>query len=52
MQLSQKPKIFCNFFIAFLKSISISEYFEKKDEPHSLSITKIIDSERGGYLNV
>ena len=30
MQLSQKPKIFSQFFIAFLKSTSNSVYFEKK----------------------
>ena len=53
MKLSQKPKTFSNFFIAFLKSTSNSEHFEeKKSESHSLSISGIIDSERGGYLNV
>ena len=35
----------------FLKSTSNSAYFGKKDESHSLSICKIIDCERGGYLN-
>ena len=28
------------------------EYFEKKDEYPSQVISKIINSERGGYLNV
>ena len=34
-QLSQKPKIFSGNFVAFLKSTSIFEHFEKKDELHS-----------------
>ena len=28
------------------------EYFEKKDQSHSLSITEIINCETGSYLNV
>ena len=60
MQLSQAPKYFSQFFIVFLKSPSNSEYFaktkktkqNKKNESHSLSMSEIIDSERGGYLNV
>ena len=44
MILFQTPKTFPRFSIAFVKSKSNSEYFEKKDESHSLSITKIIDS--------
>ena len=52
MQLSQKPKTFSGFFIAFLKSPSNFKYFEKENECHSLSLLEIIDSERGGYLNV
>ena len=28
------------------------EHFEKKDEYPSLSISEIMDCERGGYLNV
>ena len=51
MQLSQEVETFSAFFIAFLKSTSNSEYFRKKDESHRLSISEIIDSERGGYLN-
>ena len=47
-----KPKTFSLIFIAFLKSTSNSQYFEKQDGSHSLIISKIIDSERGGYLNV
>ena len=50
--LSQKQKRFSGFFIAFLKCALNSEHFEKKDEYPSLVIYRIIDSERGGYLNV
>ena len=28
------------------------EYFQKEDQSHSLSITEIINCERGSYLNV
>ena len=28
------------------------ENFQKKDEPHSLTISEIIDAEKRGYLNV
>ena len=50
--LSQKQKTFSKFFIPFLKSALYLEHFEKKDEHPSLVISKVIDSERGGYLNV
>ena len=50
--LSQKQKTFSRFFIAFLKCESNSEDLEEKDEHPSLVISKIINSERGGYLNV
>ena len=43
MQISQKPKTFSLFFIASMKSRLTSEYFEKKDQSHSLSITELID---------
>ena len=43
MQISKKPKTFSRFFIASMKSTLNSEYFEKKDQSHSLSITEIID---------
>ena len=49
---SQKQKTFSRFFIAFLKCELNLEHFEKKDEYPSPVISKIIDSERGGYLNV
>ena len=50
--LSQKQKTFSVFFVAFLKCALNLEHFEKKDEYPSLVISRIIDSERGGYLNV
>ena len=50
--LSQKQKRFSRFFIAFPKCALNLEHFEKKDEYPSLVISRIIDSERGGYLNV
>ena len=36
-------KTFSGFFIASMKSTLNSEYFLKKDQSHSLSITEIID---------
>ena len=50
--LCQKQKTFSGLFLAFLKCALNLEHFEKKDEYPSLVITKVIDSERGGYLNV
>ena len=52
MQLSQNRKAFSQFFIEFLKFKSNLEYFEKKNESHSVSISEITDSKRGPYLNV
>ena len=49
MQISPKPKSFSEFFIASMKSTLNSEYFEKKDQSHSVSITEIIDCESGSY---
>ena len=49
--LSQKQKTFSRFFIAFLKCSLNLEHLEKKDEYPSEVISRIIDSERGGYLN-
>ena len=51
-QISQKRKTFSRFFIAFLKCTLNLEYFEKKDQSHSLSITEIINSETSSYLKV
>ena len=50
--LSQKQKTFSQFFLAFLKCSLKLEHLEKKDEYSSLVISKVINSERGGYLNV
>ena len=51
--LSQKQLIFPAIFTSFLKSTSnLEHFFFKKVESPSLSISQIIDSERGGYLNV
>ena len=50
--LSQKQKIFSGFFIAFLKCALNLGHLEKKDEYPSQVLSRIIDSEIGGYLNV
>ena len=50
--LPQKQKTFSGLFLAFLKCALNLEHFEEKDELSRLVISKVIDSERGGYLNV
>ena len=50
--LPQKEKTFPGLFLAFLKCALNLEHFQKKDEYPRLVISKINDSERGGYLNV
>ena len=50
--LSRKQNTFSGFFLAFLKCPLNIEYFEQKDEYPSLVSSRIIDSERGGYLNI
>ena len=50
--LYQKQKTFSRLFLAFLKCALNLEHFQKKDEYPSLVISKVNDSERGGYLNV
>ena len=49
MQISPKPKTFSKFCIASMKSTLNSEYFDKKDQSHRLSITEIIGCETGSY---
>ena len=49
--LSSKKKTFSGFFITFLKFTWNGEYFQKKGESSSLSISEIIVSKRGGYLS-
>ena len=50
--LSQKEKILCRFFIAFLKCAWNLEHSEGKEKYPSLIITEIIASERDVYLSV
>ena len=49
--LSLKQKNFSEFFIAFPKSTWNGEHFQTKGEFSSLSISKVIDSKKGGYLS-
>ena len=49
--LPQKQKTFSVLFLAFPKYALNLEHFEKKDEYRSLVTSRIIDSERSGYLN-
>ena len=49
--LSLKQKTFSGFFIVFLESTWNGEHFQKKGGSSGLSISEIIDSERGGYLS-
>ena len=51
-RLSQKQEGFSEFFIAFLKCALNLKRFEKKYEYPNLFISRIIDSETGGYINV
>ena len=51
-EISRQVKTFSGFLVAFLKSTLNFQYFEKKDQSHSLSITEIINCETGSYLNV
>ena len=50
--LSPKQKTFSGLFLAFLKCALNLEHFEKTDDCSSLVLSKVIDSERGGCLNV
>ena len=50
-RLSEKLKPFSEFFIAFLEFTLNFKHFVKKNEPHSLSTSEVIDSERRAYLN-
>ena len=51
-QISLKAKTFSGFFIALMKSTLNLEYFEKKDQSHSLSITEINNCKTSSYLSV
>ena len=48
MQLSQKLKTFCEFFLAFSKSSLNFELFQKKDDADSLFITGATACEKRG----
>ena len=50
--LSKKQTTFSGYFIAFLKCALNLEHLGKKDEYPSLIISKVIDTERGDYLNI
>ena len=52
MQTSLKLKTCSRAFIAFLKCTLNSEYFEKKDQSYSLSMTEIINCETASSFNV
>ena len=52
MQMSRELNPVSRFFIAFLKSTLNLEYFQKKHQSQSLSITEVINCETGRYLNV
>ena len=48
MQLSKKQITFDNFSAPFPKSTLNYKHFEEKDDPHSLYISEISESERHG----
>ena len=50
--ISQKLSSFSGFFIVSLKSKLNLDYFEKKDQSHSLSITEINNCRTNSYLSV
>ena len=50
--LCQTEMTFSRFFIAFLMCAWIVKHFEEKEEYPSLIISEIIESQRGGYLNI
>ena len=49
--LSLKQKPFLEFLLRFWNLYEMENIFLKKAESSSLSISEIIDSKRGGYLN-
>ena len=49
-QLSEKLKYFSKFFIAYLECTLNLEHFEK-NQPHSSSISEVINSERRACLD-
>ena len=52
IQLSQKQKIFSEFFFAFLKSILNFKHLPKQNDPHSGCVSGNTDSEKDGEIYV
>ena len=52
MQLSEKLKTFSRFFNGFSKSILNFEYFQKKDDAHSLFISEAMACKKPGWRYV
>ena len=52
MPRSQKRKIFSDFSFPFYKFRYNFQYFQKKDDPHSLCIIELTDSEKRVWINV
>ena len=52
MQLSEKVRTFSRFFNVFSKSRLSFEYFQKKDDAHSLFISEATACEKHGYIYV
>ena len=50
MLLSQNQKIFWQFFPAFPESTKDLKYFEIKDIPRKLFVSKSVDCKKLGYL--
>ena len=51
-KISLKLKSLSKFFIALMKSTLNLDYFENKDQSHSLSITEINNCKTSSYLSV
>ena len=50
MKLSEKSQMFCGIFLLFLGSKLNLRCSEKKKNPHKLSISEVIETERCAYL--
>ena len=51
MELYQKQKILPQLFSSFLKSSLNFEHFQKTDDPHSIYMSEITDSQEHDYIN-
>ena len=47
-----KTKYFSGFFVTSLNSMLTLEYFERKDQSHSLNITEINNCRTSSHLSV